>query len=149
MTIPYVFPPRALLFPTPLTDCRLITNYTVPVGTNGARNFSLTGNRLQVPGRTLEPFPVLSDLQTSAIWISIKPKVGVESSPAPHLSRDMDGKRLLWEHSPGLPHQSSVSSLSVIKRETFTPDLLIHQNGTLRDTGVVLITFWANSCWLA
>lgn len=76
-------------------------------------------------------------------------KVVVKSLLAPHLSWHMDGKRLLRIHSTSLPRRSSVSSLSVIKWETFTSDLLIHQSGTLWDTEVVLIIFWANSCWLA
>lgn len=116
-------------------------------------DFSLTANRLQLPWQMLEPFPLPLDLlQTrpdSHHLDFYQAKVGVESLLVPHLSWDMDGKRLLWIHSPSLPHQSSISSLSVIKWKTFTPDLLIHQNGTLWGTEAVLITFWANSCWLA
>lgn len=76
-------------------------------------------------------------------------KLDTKSLPAPHSNWDMDGKRLLQIQSPSLPHWFRISSLSMIKWETFTPDLLIHQSAVLCNIKVEFITFCSVSCRFA
>lgn len=71
----FFFSPSLFAFPILLvklqTDYKLYSSGWHKQGID----FSLTGNRLQLLGHMLEPFPVPSDLlQTFTIWISIKPK---------------------------------------------------------------------------